>query len=199
MQILGTSETVLGYNLFAYCENSPIIFLDYFGYGKTYVFYYDYGVKNFKEQAFNSPYFNAKNKKVHMIPIYNGLDFINKWNNMKGVIDYIYIYLHGAKGLFYFLGGELRIEELSEMKKKVVQKDVCLFSCHGGDGKIKNNLAFFFARLCDTTVYACTGKVSFICFNGKYYARKGFDLGEFRTFFYQKRFIFWGKVIPKVR
>ena len=74
---------------------------------------------------------------------------------------------------------------------------MCAPSCKGGAGKEGNNVAWMIAKLTNSKVIACTGKVSYMKIFGKYIARMSRDLGSFRTFYYQKTFIFWGKRIAK--
>jgi len=85
------TETVNGFNLFSYCGNNSIVYVDQNGYGRTYVIYYNNPGSGFYDQAMNSPYFNRKSKNVSMISVTSAQDFINAWNNMRGTIDYVYL------------------------------------------------------------------------------------------------------------
>lgn len=78
------------------------------------------------------------------------------------------------------------------MNSKKVKKGVYLLSCKGGAGNEGNNVAWMFAKLTSSKVYACTGSVSYSKIFGKYYARKAWDWGIIKTFYYQKKYIFWG-------
>ena len=194
------TETVLGFNLFAYCGNNPIIYVDPTGYGRTYVIYYNNPGSGFYDQAMNSPYYNSKSKNVYMISVTSNQDFIDAWNSMSGTIDYVYLYLHGGKGVLYFKGESLSFsgeQSFSSLNSKKVKKGVYLFSCKGGAGSEGNNVAWMFAKLTNSKVYACTGSVSYSKIFGKYYARKAWDWGIIKTFYYQKRYIFWGANIAK--
>ena len=148
----------------------------------------------------NSPYFNIKSKKVKLISVISNQDFINAWNSMSGTIDYVYLYLHGGKGELYFKGESLGFSgtpSFSNLCAKSVRISVYLLSCKGGAGKEGNNVAWMFAKLTGSKVRAFTGSVSYSKFFGKYYAREALDFGFIKTFFYQRRFIFWGNVVAK--
>ena len=198
--LLVTGNDLIGLNLFAYCGNNPIIYSDSTGYGKTYVIYYDDPNSGFYTQAANSLYYNANSKNVCMIGVSTRQDFTDAWNGMNGDIDHIYLYLHGGKGVLHFKGESMGFAEkhtFDELQKKKVSECVHLFSCKGGAGKEGNNVAWMIAKLTNSKVIACTGKVSYMKIFGKYIARMSRDLGSFRTFYYQKTFIFWGKRIAK--
>lgn len=194
------TATILGFNVFSYCGNNPIMYVDPEGYGRTYVIYYNNSGSGFYEQAMNSPYYNRKSKNVYMISVISKKDFIKAWNSMSGTIDYVYLYLHGGKGVLYFKGENLSFsgnQSFSSLNSKKVNKGVYLFSCKGGAGSEGNNVAWMFAKLTDSKVYACTGSVSYSKISGKYYARKALDLGIIKTFYYQKRYIYWGAIVAK--
>lgn len=176
------------------------MFVDPTGYGKTYVIYYNNPGSGFEDQAMNSPYYNKKSKNVYMIGVTSNQDFINAWNSMSGTIDYVYLYLHGGTGTLYFKGESLNFsgtQSFKNLKSKNVRYGVYLLSCHGGDGKEGNNVAWMFAKLTNSRVYACTGSVSYSKIFGKYYARKAWDWGIIKTFYYGKRYIFWGPKVAK--
>ena len=67
------------------------------------------------------------------------------------------------------------------MNSKKVKKGVYLFSCKGGAGNEGNNVAWMFAKLTSSKVYACTGSVSYSKIFGKYYARKAWDWGNYQN------------------
>ena len=186
------TDFVLGYNLYVYCTNNPIIYVDFSGYGRTYVFYYNKPGSGFYEQAMNSPYYNKNSRNVYMIGVKTSKDFVKAWNSMKGPIDYIYLYLHGGKGVLYFNASNLTFSgktSFNDLKSIRVNKGVYLLSCKGGAGKEGNNVAYMFAKLTKSKVYACTGSVSYSNIFGKYYARKSCDLGIMKTFYYSRRYI----------
>ena len=182
------------------CSNNSIIYFDPSGYGSIYVIYYNNTGTGFKTQAVNSCYYNSNSKKVKLIPVISNLDFINAWNSMDGTIDYVYLYLHGGTGKLYFKGETLSFSgtlSFKNLNSYTVKYGVYLFSCHGGNGKAGNNVAWMFAKLTNTKVIACTGSVSYSKSFGKYYARKALDWGIMKTFYYEKKYIFWGSKVPK--
>ena len=194
------TETSNGFNIFAYVGNNPVLFVDYTGYGRTYVIYYDNPGSGFETQAENSPYYDPNDKDIYMIGVTTRQDFIDAWNNMEGRIDHVYLYLHGGKGVLYFSDGSLTFSgkvNFSKLNPIKVQDNVFLLSCKGGAGKPGNNVAWLLARLTKTDVYACTGSVSYSKIFGEYYARKALDFGFFKTFYYQKKYIFWGKKVAR--
>ena len=135
-----------------------------------------------------------------MISVTSNQDFIDAWNSMSGTIDYVYLYLHGGKGVLYFKGESLSFsgnQSFSSLNSKKVKKGVYLFSCKGGAGGEGDNVAWMFAKLTSSKVYACTGSISYSKIFGKYYARKAWDWGIIKTFYYQKRYIFWGADVAK--
>ena len=198
--VLLDTTMIVGFNIFAYCGNNPIVYVDPSGYGRIYVIYYNDPNSGFYQQAMNSPYYNRKNKNVYMIGVKSNSDFINAWNRMSGQVDYVFLYLHGGKGVLYFKGESLGFygnKSFNSLKSKKVKRRVYLLSCKGGAGSEGNNVAWMFANLTSAKVYACTGSVSYSKLNGKYYARKAGDWGIFKTFYYEKRYIYWGEVVAK--
>ena len=150
---------------------------------------------------FNSPYFNTNSRNVVLKTVISARDFVYAWNNMYGDIDNVFLYLHGEKGRLCFNGEEIGFGgkwSFSNLKYKHVNYRVYLFSCHGGDGYEHENVAWKFAKLTGTRVYAYTGSVSYLNIFGKYFARKYFgDWGVQKTFYYEKRFIWFGDVMAK--
>lgn len=114
--------------------------------------------------------------------------------NMRFVcnIDEVYIYVHGGKSVLYFKddinigfsGEKYSFESLNFKRIKLIG----LFSCRGGEGYEKENIAWFFARRTGAKVWACNGKVSFThdkTFNVEI-PRKSFHtpFATFKTFWY---------------
>ena len=196
MDIVLYEKSILGSNLFCYCKNSPVMYVDHRGYGTTYVIYYDNPGSGFEEQAFNSPYYDEEDEDVIFIAVTSSNDFIEAWNSMEGEIDYAYLYLHGGEGKLFFKNETLTFsgtQSFADLNDKEIDCGVYLLSCHGGDGKAGNNVALMFSELTSAKTYACTGSVSYSCILGNYYARKAKDFGIIKTFWYQKRFILWGE------
>ncbi len=199
--VLLDTESISGFNLFSYCGSCPIICLDRLGYGKTYVIYYNNPGSDFYKQAMNSPYYNSKSKNVYMHGVHSVAGFVKAWNNMSGSIDYVYLLLHGGKGKLYFYGEDFGFQgspNFKSLKAKNVKKRIYLLSCSGGAGKEGNNVAWMFAKLTKSKVYACTGGVTYRKgISGKYYAGKSLrDFGVLKTFYYGKKYIFWGPQAP---
>lgn len=194
-------DATFGFNLFTYCENNPILYIDPDGYAKTYVIYYNRKNTGFTTQAYNSPYYNKNSNNVYMIGVLTAQDFIDAWNSMSGTIDCLYLYLHGGKGVLYFYGEEIGFSgeyTFDDLESKKIKKTVYLLSCKGGAGSEGSNVAWKLAKLTSCKVYACTGSVSFSKILGKYYARKSAkDLGIIKTFYYEKKYIYWGSVVAK--
>ena len=188
-------DSALGLNLFAYCEDNPVIYKDITGCGKTYSIYYNNPGTGFEKQAKNSPYYNAK--KANLKSVISIKDFREAWSSMTGTIDYLYLYLHGAKSKLYFKGETMYMEQIKSLASRKVRYRVYLLSCHGGDGKEGDNVAWAIAKLTRTKVFACTGSVSFSKILGKYYARKAWDWGYIKTFYYEKKYIWWGAIVAK--
>ena len=201
-------SSLQGFNVFIYCGNSPIVYSDYDGYGRTYVIYYAKPPRDFTKQAKNSPYYNSNSKNVYLIPVRSRNDFIKAWNGMSGSIDYVYLYLHGGKGKLYFYKESMGFsggKSFKNLRSKVVRKMVFLLSCSGGAGKEGNNVAWMFAKLTGSKVRACTGSVSYQKFGNKYYARKSLkhngslDWGYFNTYYYERQYVYWGKYVARRR
>ena len=190
-------DTITGGNLFAYCENTPITYKDTTGHGKTYSIYYNNPDSGFEKQAKNSPYYSSK--KATFKSVISIKDFQDVWNAMSNSIDYLYLYLHGGKGELYFKNETMSMDQIKSLSSKKVKYRVYLLSCHGGDGKEGNNVAWALAKLTNAKVIACTGSVSYSKIFGKYYARKAWDWGYIKTFYYEKKYIWWGAVVAKSR
>lgn len=82
--------------------------------------------------------------------------------------------LHFADGTLGFKTGENchNVYSFESLKNKKVKKGVVLFSCYGGKGSEKNNVAYMFSKKVNgKPVLACTGGVSYLKISGKYYAR----------------------------
>ena len=189
--------------LYVYCSNNAISFVDSFGYAKTYMIYYDSPNTGFEEQALNSPYYDVNDEDVILIGVVTDEDFIAAWNSMEGDIDYVYLYLHGGEGCLYFKGATMSFngtygKSFYSLNSIYVNKKVYLFSCSGGAGDESNNVAWMFSRLTSSRVSACTGSVSYSRLFGKYLARASIhNIGGFYDFYYEKMFLLFGPIVPK--
>ena len=194
------TQYLLGFNVYAYCGNNPVIYRDSSGFGRTYVIYYDDPDEGFFDQAYNSPHFNPDDKDVYMIGVTSNQEFIDAWNGMSGDVDYVFLYVHGGRGVLHFkeesltFSGEQSFNNLSPQK---VKYRVFLLSCSGGAGKEGSNVAWMFAKLTSTKVFACTRSVSYSNILGKYFYRIAKDFGDFKTFYYEKRFVVFGREVAK--
>lgn len=186
--------------MFAYCENSPVVFIDSCGREKTYVLYYDRENSGFYTQSHNSRYYN--NNNVEFIAFTTVQEFTDAWNSTDGEIDEVYIYAHGGEGVLYFSDGELAVDgnrTFGSLNDVSVDDTIYLFSCSGGSGKEGSNVAWILADKTDTDVRACTGSVSFSkdWFTGEYYARKAFDCGIWKYFYYGKKYVIFGNSVAR--
>ena len=92
---------------------------------------------------------------------------------------------------------------LYNLKKIKVKDKIVLFSCYGAKKENGKSVAEFLHDRNHCTVIACTGGVNFTDMNTnkrKYYASssaKPKKYGKWVNFYYQKRFIWFGKVVSK--
>ena len=174
-------------DVFSYCGNNPIGYLDESGHGRTYVIYYNREETGFTDQAMNSIAYDTEDENVHMIGVKKSQEFIDAWNGMEEPIDYVYLYLHGETGKLCFRDADMEVDgpcSFDSLNSKQVDKEVFLFSCHGGAGGIEQNVAAALVEKTKSTVVACTGSVSYLKIFGKYIPRKGFSFGAWGMFFY---------------
>ena len=165
----GRRGDVLTHNLFAYCDNRPIICLDQSGAGKTYVFYYYFPESKspLKEEAMNSPYFDSSDtENVEMIAVETSEDFINAWNAMEGEIDDVYLYLHGGAGHLQLARDTIGIGDefdyqLEELDEKSISGAVYDFACHSAENYNGTSVAEVLSKKTKTTVIACDVGVSY--------------------------------------
>ena len=174
-------------DVFSYCGNNPIGYLDDSGHGRTYVIYYNREETGFTDQAMNSIAYDTEDENVHMIGVKKSQEFIDAWNGMEEPIDCVYLYLHGETGKLCFRDADMEVDgpcSFDSLNSKQVDKEVFLFSCHGGAGGIEQNVAAALVEKTKSTVVACTGSVSYLKIFGKYIPRKGFSFGAWGMFFY---------------
>lgn len=144
---LGASGTVLGYNLYAYCENDTPNYSDQFGNLRIAVFYdsrSSYGGNGFYSQAQCwIKHYKKFDHKVLSLGYTSIQQFINKWNNAAAsnkTYDIVVIIGHGDAGSLDCNQQRLLAEGLYDRQfliyrpydlKKMPAKSVYLFSCHG--------------------------------------------------------------------
>ena len=190
-------ETIVQYNLFAYCGNNPVVNIDPTGYIKIGVLYYCNSKSSLSVQAHNSGYFKLYDKNVKAYAVRTVYEFVKFWNSIPNNLDYIYLYLHGDPGVLHFADGTLgfntggkcsKVYSFKSLKGKKVKKGVILFSCYGGKGSYGNNVAWMFSeKIGRKPVVACTGGVSYYKIGGNYYARfSPKKFGSFYTFSFKK-------------
>ena len=156
----------IGLNIFAYCCNDAVNNDDPTGFDnkKIYVFYYynKNSNNNLDGIAKNATYYNTNNKNVVLKAVSSSKAFISAWNSMKSAKT-VYLFLHGGKGKLVFYNGDNMSSSkiLDSLKTKKVSKAVYLFSCKGGAGDKKKKVAYSFAKITKTTVYALPVGVSY--------------------------------------
>ena len=185
----------LGLGLFLYCENSPVIYKDPTGYKKIVAIYYNYPGTDFKEQAYNSHNFKAKD--ADLIPVVSIKDFKSAWSSVSRNVEYLFLFLHGGTGRLYFKNETMTLDQIRKLPKRKVRRWVYLYSCYGGAGDESNNVAWAIAKLTDSKVSAFTKKVSYSRVFGRYIARVGRSMGCKKTFYYQRKYIWWGAIVAK--
>ncbi len=168
--------------MFAYCENNSTIYTDKIGYArekmtyswdvpkvsstkKVYVLYYSYGKRNFKKQAGNCYNYSASSKNTTIKGFRTKDDFINIWNKMPNGLDYVFIFVHGGRGVLYFYpknkSDSGSLTNFNSLKDKKIKCKIWLFSCEGAAGG-KNSVAAKLAnREKNSYVYALTSSLSF--------------------------------------
>ena len=176
-------------DVFSYCGNNPIGYLDDSGYGRSYVFYYNKPGKDFTNQAMNSLWYEKDDENMYMTGVRTCQEFIDAWNGMEEPIDYVYLYLHGDQGEIWLDGEKIGFGDscsysFNDLASKKVNRGVFLLSCRGGAGPIEENVAAELAKKVKATVVACTGGVSYSSIGDKYIPRKAKDFGVWGGFHY---------------
>ena len=139
-------ETIIQYNIFSYCENNPIIFLDYNGEKKRkktnrkfnyFVVYYRDKTSNFEEQANYMKKTKYKNKDCYTVYFKSKAEFKSIWDRIGNNAIDIHLYVHGNAGQLCFKGEDMSESEMYYMSYKNIKGKVYLYSCNGGTS-IKN-------------------------------------------------------------
>jgi RHS repeat-associated protein len=174
-----SKEEPIGLNIFAYCCNDAVNYVDNNGFNRNtskrnkYIYTIIYnGNKSLVKQGRNSYYYNYFSKKVIAKYVKTVDEFVKVWNNMNN-IDSIYLYLHGTMGALYFQGESINISQLEKrLEQKSISGSVFLFSCRGGMGEIKKSVAYKLSqKTYYSPVYALMVGVSYTLSSKGYYAR----------------------------
>lgn len=195
-----TGTNVIGTNMFAYCDNNPIMFIDIAGSRKVsyswdwdkissdkkvYVIYYSYsgGSGNFKMQAYNcyNYYANSSNTTIKGVDTYQS--FITAWNKIPSGTQYVFILMHGGQGFLSFSNGTM--SSFYNLNKKSIRNQVWLFSCSGGVGGKASVAAKITERLNNGVVLALTSSLSYSWSARGYAARPARGtVGYWKIFYY---------------
>lgn len=141
-----TGQGVLGYNMYAYCGNNPILFVDYTGQAKVAVLYdgrssgilggYIGGIGFERQGSLIAQKMQRLGYIVESYAFYNIGEFVLQWNSMSGEYDYIIIAAHGAPGSLDCSGQRIRYQNgdysFSDLQEVSVNRSVHLYSCNGG-------------------------------------------------------------------
>ena len=164
-----TGRGFLGQNMFAYCRNSPVIHVDFYGREDVLVIYDSrqsgwpfglFGGKGFEKQGQDIvDDLEAQGHNVTVITFETMDEFVEKWNEIEGEYDTLYIVGHGDVGSLDCAGKRLMQSNgdysPDDLKEIVIRGNTYLFSCEGGtyaDGKVP--AAQFIADLTNSNVYA---------------------------------------------
>ncbi len=191
-------------NFYGDCGGNPINYIDPSGHKSIKMLCYgEKRAKHFIKQGQNSGEYNRKNADIYYFS--SDKDFIRKWNNLRGYMSKIYIYVHGGKGELYFYGKTLTVKGIrNKLKKKKVSTGVALYSCSGGSGKVGSNVAWAIAeKVPGKKILASEGSVSFRKEVGKYYARTSWHtkylFAKWKNFMYCKKNGKWRHISSNAR
>ena len=160
------SKTLLSKNIYIYCSNSPISYLDREGRDKTYVFYYDDdgtdpGCSDLAKEVKNSPYFDSSDEEnVSLYRVYKPEDFIAAWNSVDEAVGDVFLYIHGGEKLLHFREVDMGVDEFDKLNELTINGTIFCFSCHGADGGHKS-VAETLCRRMKTRVVASTSSVNY--------------------------------------
>lgn len=160
----------------------------------------------FRDQAINSPYFDATDEtNVNITYVETAQNFIDAWNASDGA-EIMYVCAHAGSGrrsgdgAMIFQNQSISFKEDTPLPPKITNgtyinysydhlneinvDNVYLFICHGAAYDDDHNIAIELAKRSGAFVTANTGSVSFSEIDGKYYARSGdlpWEKGEWKT------------------
>lgn len=164
-----TGMELVGYNMYSYCNNSPVYYSDESGYrmvcsgaelsGGTfdYVIYYLHpdSDKNLDVNAFQ----NHSSADSYFVAVASFEEFANAMNNTPGYVNNIFVYLHGDESdLSFYYDLNYSAEDIQKTFNEIaIFGDIYLFSCRSGRGELASTMA----SMTNCTVIASVYKVSF--------------------------------------
>ncbi len=185
---LSTGATgLLSYNMFAYCENNPVMYSDIGGSVRNYcvnitdgggsrsektatVIYYSTR-RDFTTQATTQFAYSEHYTDVKYIPVETDKDLIEVWKSLEKTDD-VYVYLHGEDHALRLANTsdperDTAIYDMSKLSSDNISGTIYLFSCHG------YSVAPELAKSNNCNVVACDNSVSYSYYQGKAYPFAG--------------------------
>ena len=172
-----TGLGVLGCNMFAYCNNSPVVHSDIAGLRMVCVGAdrdggsFDYVIYYYHPESDNNLDDPAKKNHSNADSMFTAVgsfdELVTAINNTPKSVDDVFIYLHGdAINLSFYYDLNYSAENIQNNFVEIkIFGDIYLFSCKGGSGALASTMA----SVTDCSVIASEYKVSF----GNGYARCG--------------------------
>ena len=194
--IIGANQDLQGYNLFAYCSNNPVMYVDPNGNQKIAVIYdsrtsgYFFGLfggKGFEKQGkWMIDNLKKAGNEVIACPFTTIEEFISQWNSLNDKYDAIYIYSHGTSGASIDCAGKQLLPASFDSEYSYNDLDMItmnengvlyLFCCNGGvkrSGLNTSTAEQFSIHISCGKVIAAIGKISFEFNTGKPKIKNGY-------------------------